>query len=372
MRNLILYRKIFVLVLVNVLLVCGVPGICYSQEVPVDAHLSTTKALSEDQIYAKAIRSVMWIITPDGGEASGVLINKKRKLAVTNEHVTRNNTSVVVVFPVRDGNGKLISDRSFYVNENNIGVLSQLGYATEGRVIAEDPKRDLAIVQLVGMPETAREIEHDFTYHVYRNMKVRDPVDILGNPGGRDLWRWTAGRFQGVDSELLHINAGTYGGNSGGPVLSDQGILIGILKSSDRLMHTQAVPTEYIDALLKTLKPRQVFSISNNTKFIVTYQIQWAEAAPWSPMAVDPDQWYTHWNPELLTEISEGYPKIRFDHIVDGEENVTFKFYNLQTYTRIFGKDVKQRISREDARKYHFGMSSKINELDLYNSEKTE
>ena len=371
MKNLIFYRKVTVQLILTVLLVCGVQGICYSQEAPVDVDLSIAKFLSEDQIYAKAIRSVMWIITPDGGEASGVLIDKKRKLAVTNEHVTKNNTSVIVVFPVRDGNGKLISDRSFYVNENHIGVLSKLGYATEGRVVAEDPKRDLAIVQLVGIPETAREIDHDFTYHEYRNMKERDPVDILGNPGGRDLWRWTAGRFQGVHGELLHINAGTYGGNSGGPVLSDQGILIGILKSSDRLIRTQAVPAEYIDALLKTLKPRQVFSISNNTKFIVSYQIQWAEGEPWHPMEVAPDQWYTHWNPESLTEISEGYPKIRFGYVIGGGKGPP-KYYNLQTYTRIFGKDVKQRISREDARKYHFGMSSEINELDLYNSEKTE
>ena len=372
MINSILYRKLIVVTLATVLLICGVQGICYSQKVPVDADLSVAKVLSEDQIYAKAIRSVMWIITSDGGQASGVLIDKKRKLAVTNEHVTRNNTSVVVVFPVRDGNGKLISDRNFYVDENNIGVLSQLGYATEGRVVAEDPKRDLAIVQLVGTPETAREIEHDFTYHVYRDMEKREPVDILGNPGGRDLWRWTAGRFQGVDSELLHINAGTYGGNSGGPVLSDQGILIGILKSSDRLMRTQAVPAEYIDALLKTLKPRQVFSISNNTKFIIKYQIQWAEGLPWSRQtAVDPDQWYTHWNPESLTEISEGYPKIRFGYVIGGGKGPP-KYYNLQTYTQLFGKDVKQRISREDSHKYHFGLGSKNNEIDLYKSERTD
>ena len=132
MKNSILYRKLIVSTLATVLLVCGVQGICYSQEVTGDADLSIAKVLSEDQIYAKAIRSVMWIITHDGGQASGVLIDKKRKLAVTNEHVTKNNTSVVVVFPVRDGNGKLISDRSFYVNENNIGVSKSTGLRNRG------------------------------------------------------------------------------------------------------------------------------------------------------------------------------------------------------------------------------------------------
>ena len=198
LRNSIVYQKVTVRLIVTVLLVCGVNGICHSQNVPVAADLSTVQVLREDQIYTKAIRSVMWIITSDGGQASGALIDKRLKLAVTNEHVTKNNVSVVVVFPVRDGNGKLISDRSFYVDESNLGVLSRLGYATEGRVIAENPQRDLAIVQLVGIPETAREIDHDFNYHAYRDMKDRAPVDILGNPGGRDLWRWTAGRFQAV------------------------------------------------------------------------------------------------------------------------------------------------------------------------------
>lgn len=366
MRNLIV--KVIVSILATILLVCGVQSTGYGQKNLVDAGISTAQILREDQIYDKAIRSVMWIITLDGRQASGVLVDKKRKLAVTNEHVTKNNRSVVVVFPVRDGNGNLISDRSFYVDESHLKVLSRLGYATEGRVIAESPKRDLAIVQLVGIPETARAIDHDFSHHAYLDMNARDPVDILGNPGGRDLWRWTAGRFQAVSGELLHINAGTYGGNSGGPVLNNRGILIGILKSSDELMYTQAVPSEYINDLLKTLKTRQVFSISNNTRFTVHYQIKWTESEAWEHTSVNPDQWYTHWNSELLTKVPQGYPVVRFDHIADGE-TVTFKSYNMQTYTRIFGSDVKERISREDARKYHLGYGSKMNELVLYDSE---
>ena len=134
-------------------------------------------------------------------------------------------------------------------------------------------------------------------------------------------------------------------------------------------MYTQAVPSEYISSLLKTLKPRQSFSILNNTRFTVPYQIQWTEGGVWYKISVDPDQWYIHWSPESLKKAPQGYPKIRFDCIADGEK-ATLKSYNLKTYTRIFGADVKKRIRREDSHKYHFRANFGTEEFDLYDSEK--
>ena len=272
---------------------------------------------SNDHMYDEAIRSVMWIITDDG-EASGVLINKEYGLAVTNEHVTKNHEVVRVVFPVRDAYGNLIRERDFYVDKGNQGVLERLGYAAFGRVIAEDFENDLAIVHIWGIPETARSIDCDFSDHAYHGMKSSDPVSILGNPEGRDLWCWTAGHFQGANEGLLHINAGTYGGNSGGPVLNNQGMLIGILNLSDRLMNTYAVPLEYINDLLMALQPISVFSIQNNTKLTVPYQIKWIEDEEWAGYEIEPGHflfhWFPHWDESLH---QQGYPNIQFDCIVD-------------------------------------------------------
>ena len=361
MKNSIAYRKGIVLILATVFWVFGLQGVGYSQ-----VDMATVQVSSGEQIYAKAIRSVMWIITDDA-QASAVLIDKKRKFAVTNEHVTKNHAFVRVVFPVRDASGALVSERNFYVDRSKQGVLERLGYATKGRVIAEDAKRDLAIVQLEGIPETAREIDHDFNNQTYYEMKHREPVAILGNPGGRDLWRWTAGHFGEINQELLHINAGTYGGNSGGPVLNEQGMLIGIIKSSDRLMNTYAVPLEYISDLLKALTLIQVFAIQNNNTFTVPYQIQWTKYMEWKQYYAEPDGWRIHWNSESLRQ--KDYPKIRFDHIVN-DKIATYKYYNLETYIRIFGTDIKERISREDAHKYRFGYNARSKKLDLYNLEK--
>lgn len=315
---------------------------------------------SNDQMYAEAIRSVMWIITDDG-EASGVLIDKETSLAVTNEHVTNNHEFVRVIFPVRDAYGTLIEERDFYVDKGNQGVLERLGYAAFGRVIAEDYENDLAIVQILGIPETARPIDCDFSNHAYHNMKSFDPVSILGNPEGRDLWCWTAGHFQGVNERLLHINAGTYGGNSGGPVLNNQGILIGILSSSDRLMNTYAVPSEYINNLLMTLQYFSVFSIQNRTKLTIPYQIQWIEDGEWAGYAVEPSRTSIHWSLH-----QQSYPNIQFDCSVGAGD---IKSHPLETYLTRFGSDVAERIRRNDGRQYHFEYNSKTKKLDLFDSE---
>ena len=332
------------------------------------ADLATTQELRVDQIYDKVIRSVVWIVTPDL-RGSGVLINRDLRIVVTNRHVTKNNESVLVFFPVPDSNGDLIEDRDFYLNKNNLGILKQLGYATFGRIIAEAPQTDLAIVQLDGLPETASEIKYDFRYPIHLGMNKNDRVQIFGNPGDLNLWRWTAGFFQVVNRGLLHINAGIYEGNSGGPVINDQGMLIGIATLSNKRTDTWAVPASCINDLLNTLAPIQIFSIKNNTAFTVRYQTKWAEADSWTPAALKPFGTMNHWCNRILKNIPQGYPKIRFDYIAN-DGKFTPLVYELQTYTQIFGTDIKERISHEDARKYHFNYDFQTQILSLCDSEK--
>ena len=88
-----------------------------------------------NQVYNNAIRSVMWIVNPGIGEGSGVLIDKKSKLAVTNAHVTGKQNTIDVYFPAPDEKGELIKDRNFYLTNGD--VLKRLGYYTKGHVIAE-------------------------------------------------------------------------------------------------------------------------------------------------------------------------------------------------------------------------------------------
>ena len=224
MRNLILYRKVVVLTLTIVLSVLGIQSIGYSQDIDLSEIISENvppSELSVDQIYNKTLRSLVWVVSKTG-KGSGVLIDGELKLAVTNHHVVKDKDSgevieVAVFFPARDKRGVLIDDRNFYLNKDNLRILSRLGYATTGRVIAQDPKIDLAIVQLDGLPDTAQEIAHNLSYPTHLYMNKPDQVQIFGNPGGLKLWKWAAGFFQNVDQGMIKINAGIYKGNSGGP-----------------------------------------------------------------------------------------------------------------------------------------------------------
>ena len=139
---------------------------------------------SANQVYEKAIRAVMWIVNPGTGEGSGVLIDKKSKLAITNAHVTGKQNTIDVYFPAPDEKGELIKDRNFYLTSGD--VLKRLGYYTKGHVIAKNEKTDLAIIRLDGLPETAREIDWNSTPPV---TKAGELVYILGNPAKQDLWR---------------------------------------------------------------------------------------------------------------------------------------------------------------------------------------
>lgn len=200
---------------------------------------------SANQVYDSTIRSVMWIVNPNMGEGSSVLIDKQFKLAVTNAHVTGEQNTVDVYFPAPDEKGELIKDRNFYLTSSD--VLKRLGYYTKGRVVARDEETDLAIIRLDGLPETAREIDWNSTTPT---TNAGDLVYILGNPGGQELWRWTLGEFLNNHGDFLHIQSDVFGGNSGGPVLNRQGVLLGIVARSDRHMNALAISVRDINRLL--------------------------------------------------------------------------------------------------------------------------
>ena len=212
---------------------------------PVEHYSPTLPKTTANQIYDNAIRSVMWIVNPGISEGSGVLFDKKFKLAITNAHVTGTQNTVDIYFPAPDENGELIKDRNFYLT--NSGVLKRLGYYTKGHVVAKNEKTDLAIIRLDGLPETAREIDWNLTTPT---TNAGELVYILGNPGGQNLWRWTLGEYLKDHGDFLHIQSDIFGGNSGGPVLNKQGTLIGIVARSDRHMNALAIPVRNISRLL--------------------------------------------------------------------------------------------------------------------------
>lgn len=292
------------------------------------------------QIYEQAIHSVVWIHTGDS-MGSGVLIDKRRKLVATNQHVTNSTEWVDVFFPWRDRKGRLNKQQDFY--EKNKQQLTGQGYATQGRVITKSVRNDLAIIQLIGIPTTASVIQHDFSKNVEDSMKRGDRVHILGNPEDR-LWKRTQGTFIQKclldGAACLQMKANTERGNSGGPVLNGRGVLVGILTAGKDETLSVAIPTRSVKALLKTVPanldplppqrtyPKQVFRIRNHTGVNIPYQIRWSNADDWQSESLETGFIVTHWSSGQ--NIPSGYPKIRFDHIA-GDQVVTYRHYTLDT-----------------------------------------
>ena len=323
--------------------------------------------LPAQQIYDQAIHSVVWILT-ESGRGSGVLIDTERKIVVTNEHVIDNADRVYVLFPYRDQNGRLQKDLDFYLN--NVEWLVNNNYATgEARVIAQNVENDLAIVQLDWLPSTAREIQHDFSRNVEDSMKRGDKIHILGNPGNR-LWNWTQGTFLGAYEDCLleggaclGMEGDAEGGNSGGPILNGQGVLIGVLAEGTDETVALASPLKSIKALLDTVSPKHTFIIRNNAGFTVSYFVKWSDDLDWSRYSLDSGSGQYHWWSEDV--LPSEYPKIAFDGIVnDGE--VTWQIYSLDTFLRYFGDNYGSHVTADDAEKYVFEYDRWNSTLDIY------
>lgn len=366
MRNAITYQKLIVLILSIVLMVYGSQSIGHGQ-----ADFTADSELSVDRIYNKAIRSVVWIVTKNG-QASGVLIDTELRIAVTNHHVianTEEDESIVVIFPVRDKKGKLIEEHTFYTDESNLGVLEQLGYATTASVVAKNAKTDLAVIELEGLPETARAIDYAVSYAPELRMNKGDRVQVIGNPEGK-LWRWTAGFFAGLDQGTLRINAGTYGGNSGGPVLNDQGLLIGIVTLSNRRTETWAVPSKYVSDLLTTLEPRHIFSISNNLGATLSFYLKWEEDDEWEKIVIESGYTSIRWVIGL-EQVSNGYPLVSFDEIANDGKVTLCAPYSLKTNKRYFGSGVGD-APLASAYKYYFDYNSLTEVISLRELEESD
>ena len=338
------HQNIIVFILAIALLASGAQGVSHAQN------------LAANQIYAEAMHSVVWINnTTDASQGSGVLIDKDKRFVVTNEHVTESAKWVEVYFPVPDLDGILIQSRDYY--ETNYEFLERLGYATSGRVIAKDSIRDLAIVELTGLPATAREIPHNFNPLLPLTPNIGGTVHILGNPGVLDLWRWTPGLYQGRDADELFINANVLGGHSGGPVLNAQGVLIGIITSSDDTVNAWAVRAEHIQTLLNTVQPVHTFKITNGSAFRLTYSVKWSNDDSWVQSTLNAGGAFYHW--WQGTTVLQGYPKIAV-----GED-----FWQVSAEGGHFGANYRNHVTDTDARRYRFEYDAIAGVWDLYDDD---
>ena len=191
---------------------------------------SPVAKLSNPEVYKRLLKSTVCVVqTPEEGNwylGSGWVVDRERRLVVTNHHVVKLRDVVLIHFPAyRDG--QLIAERKFY--------LDNVTKAVRGRVLDSDAQRDLAVIQLDSLPDEI--IALPLTSESPRQGEA---VHLVGNPSASGaFWVFTTGAVrqvyhrvirysdQTVEARIIESQAPTNPGDSGGPVVNDRGELVG-------------------------------------------------------------------------------------------------------------------------------------------------
>jgi tetratricopeptide (TPR) repeat protein len=188
-------------------------------------------------VYRHALRSVAWVITSAGDKGTGWLLDRERRLLVTNFHVVGEANVVEALFPATR-EGRIVAERAYYTE--NLHLLKESGRAVAGRVVQRDAERDLALIRLDAVPDGVAELQlaagsasPGDTVHAVGNRRDAEALWVYNVGVVRQVCRTRDGYFwQGkrlAKGALLVVAQSPINeGDSGGPLLNDRGELVGV------------------------------------------------------------------------------------------------------------------------------------------------
>jgi S1-C subfamily serine protease len=198
-----------------------------------------------DKLFLHTLKGTVWEVcqTKHGDSTNqtfgcGWLVHKKQKLVVVPYGVVGEADKVVVVFPAFEKD-QLVNDAKVYEDQINKG--GGIG----GAVVARDPKRDLALVQLDEVPAGALELTLA-AGGAKPGQAVLGVSSVQGRAG--KMWAAAPGKvakagpakvprqvelaadFEGRAIECEHFPAP---GARGGPVVNGRGDVVGMLAAAE-------------------------------------------------------------------------------------------------------------------------------------------
>jgi len=200
------------------------------------------------QVYKDLLDSTVMIINyrKENGQwrgrygiGTGSLIDKEKKLIVTNHHVVHGAKEVFIFPPIVRDDAR-VWEKSEYKKLIAKYDGSANSAAIKGRVIVSDERRDLAIVQLEKLWPGA-----DIVQLTKSTIEPGQTVHSVGNPGASDAcFIYTHGKVRQVykkewrsrggtnifshKARIVETQSPTNGGDSGGPMVNDAGELIAV------------------------------------------------------------------------------------------------------------------------------------------------
>ena len=165
-------------------------------------------------------------------QGTGVLVDRRERLVVTAWHVVGERKDLHVLFPLYEGQRLVTAPLPYQERYKR-------GQTLRARVVAADPARDLAVLQLDSAPDGVREV-----VLAGRAPRGDEEVYFIGNPQVKNiLWdrgtgkvhwlgakSWTFPTGQEVSLEVLEVETARAleSGFSGGPVVNAAGELVGV------------------------------------------------------------------------------------------------------------------------------------------------
>jgi len=189
------------------------------------AALVCSGVLANENVYQTTLSSTAWIVTTKA-TGTGVLVDLDERLVVTNYHVIEGHEVATVYFPEQRA-GRAVAEKGFYLKNKAVGI--------NATVVASDKKRDIALLKLERIPDGIRPVEFGAPCVPGQN------VHSIGNPGASGaLWNYSFGKvrqnyyietkyqFGTTQMQMLETTSPINHGDSGGPIVNDQGQLVGI------------------------------------------------------------------------------------------------------------------------------------------------
>jgi len=222
---------------------------------PVDGTLGSRGAQG---VFAQTVDAVPFVIAAEGhGSGTVIAVDTKTRVAfiATNHHVVtppllgQDGQSVVWLLFYEP----LLAQEQFDGERMSKCLAEQLSStwcqtlrraSRVGLVLGSDADRDLAVIAVAEPPARVRPIAAG----TVKNVRPGDDVVVIGHPLGL-LWSVTSGIVSGIRENypvgsgqasaprvtVVQTQAPVHPGNSGGPLLTDRGELLGIIVGSHLL-----------------------------------------------------------------------------------------------------------------------------------------
>jgi S1-C subfamily serine protease/Tfp pilus assembly protein PilF len=198
---------------------------------------TSSEPLNGAEIYQRTLPAVVWIHSADRGKGTGWLLDRSRRLLVTNYHVVGENETVEVFFPVSE-NGTVVAERGYYLEHRE--ALRKSGHVVRGKVLHRNPDTDLALIELESVPEKAQALRLSAAsaqpgdrVHSIGNRYDCDPLWVYTTGAVRQVRVWRDGYFNSgkqlaKGAHVLLTQSPINEGDSGGPLVNERGEVVGV------------------------------------------------------------------------------------------------------------------------------------------------